>query len=165
MVQIPFEISSVSGKIYIYIGFLKTNHYRKLKIICFLSVVDLKVLSLRSCPLVTSDTILSCLHFRFLQKFDCVAAERVPSSYVVNIILQNPSLTHVAANFDKYEEEVMLKECNKTQRPMKLINLVTFVNTFYLQMLQLRDKINDNSNDSGDSEGDSDDDDDDDEEA
>jgi len=83
----------------------------------------------RACPLVTSVGILSSVRFPFLQSFDYIAAQKVCSSFVVRVLSQNPSLKSVAVNFETCEEEVTREEVNKL-RPVKLVNLVIYVNAF-----------------------------------
>jgi len=144
MVRIPFEISSVSGTINsIFNDTFSGNRQAHLFLQCCLA--DLKVLSLRSCPLVSSECILSSVRFPFLQRFDYIAARKVRSSFVVRILSQNPSLKSLAVNFETTEEKVMREECNNKLRPVKLMNLVIYFNAF-IPMLQLRHMSNNNSN-------------------
>jgi len=55
---------------------------------------------------------------------DYVAEERVPKSFVLQIISQNRSLESVAVNFDGFSKEEVLKEVKDNPLLKTLVDLV-----------------------------------------
>jgi len=105
--------------------YLSSNY----KLTCLFNVVivvGLKELSIRKCPLVTPDGILTCVHFPCLRRFDYVAPVYVSKSFVFTLLSQNPSLKLLAVNLLNlvdWRSEV-LKEI-KPPRP-NLVHLVIY---------------------------------------
>jgi len=63
---------------------------------CF--VPDLKLLSIRACPSVTPEGLLSVLALPFLHHLDYYTANPVPKSFVRQIAAQNPSLESISVH-------------------------------------------------------------------
>jgi len=59
---------------------------------------ELKVLSIRLCPLVTPEGLLSVLALPFLHHFDYYTRTPVPKSFVCGIAAQNPSLESISVH-------------------------------------------------------------------
>jgi len=59
---------------------------------------ELKLLSIRACPLVTPEGLLSALALPFLQHFDYFTMNPVPKSFVWSIAAQNPSLETISVH-------------------------------------------------------------------
>jgi len=59
---------------------------------------ELKLLSIRACPSVTPEGLLSVLALPFLQHFDYYTAAPVPKWFVRGIAAQNPSLESISVH-------------------------------------------------------------------
>jgi len=59
---------------------------------------ELKLLSIRACPLVTPEGLLSVLALPLLQQLDYYTASPVPKFFVRGIAAQNPSLETISVH-------------------------------------------------------------------
>jgi len=74
-------------------------------IICATLFPELKVLSIRACPSVTPEGLLSVLALPFLQHFDYFTPSPVPNSFVWGIATQNPSLESISVHLTTGDSE------------------------------------------------------------
>jgi len=92
------------------------------------------VLSIRGCPSVTPECLLSVVALPYLQHFDYYTAAPVPKSFIWGIAAQNPSLesisVHTTGDSETDEEEAWSAEekkdlFDKHPRIKALYNLVS----------------------------------------
>jgi len=100
-------------------------------IVLLLITVGLKELIILHCNFVTPEGILSCVRMPSLERFDYYNEDGVPTSFVKEIIAQNPCLETLAVNLDyprgyKRSAAEVLKEIedSKTRRFKTLANMV-----------------------------------------
>jgi len=129
--EFPFNGLKVSFKDVNFRVFLTYDMDARLALVYTL-LSELKVLSIRACPSVTPEGLLSVLALPYLQHLDYYTASPVPKSFIWGIAAQNPSLETISVNqgdseTDK-EEAWSAKEkkdfFDKHPRIKALVNLV-----------------------------------------
>jgi len=85
----------------------------------------LKVLSIRDCPSVTPEGLLSVLALPFLKHFDYYTRRRVPKSFVWGIAAQNPSLESINVSKTKWTTKEKKAFFDKHPRIKAIHNLVS----------------------------------------
>jgi len=103
---------------------------------------DLKVLSIRTCPSVTPEGLLSVLALPFLQHFDYYTRRPVPKSFVRGIAAQNPSLESISVNqgdsetynctWSAEEKKDFFKEHPRIRALNNLVSIKHFLVVIYL---------------------------------
>jgi len=93
-IQFPYRISKVSF-----------SYTLNAKIPLFIAPIDLcsfctglKSLSIRLCPSVTTEGLVSCVKLPYLQHFDYITRDPIPKSFVARIASQNPSLEAITVH-------------------------------------------------------------------
>jgi len=76
----------------------------------------LKLLSIRACPSVTPEGLLSILALPFLQHFDYFTRRPVPKSFVRGIAAQNPSLETISVHTTGDSENSKTKWTTKEKK-------------------------------------------------